>query len=296
MQEEKTKEKQKKLPAKQKPKSITPSTPQDLLALAVQKDLDMEKLEKLMELQERWEAGEARKAFYRALSEFQSTVPNLVKDGEVDFTGQSGKRTHYKYTPLSSIVTQIRDLMFAVGLSYRYEIQSEESSLTVRCIVSHVMGHSETTEMRAPTDTSGMKNIIQGFGSTVTYLERYTLIAALGLVTADEDNDGRVDERAHRTETRAAKKNQSQEKPKPEKSENDVNEIFPDRKEMTERLYAWLLAEANNEPKGMGVIIKRLTKGLHTTLEEMSEKRFDRFWDLCFHDLKKFEAASKNRI
>lgn len=44
--------------------------------------------------------------------------------------------------------------------------------------------------MRAPSDLSGNKNAIQAIGSTTTYLMRYTLIAAFGLTTADEDNDG----------------------------------------------------------------------------------------------------------
>ena len=45
--------------------------------------------------------------------------------------------------------------------------------------------------MTAPADTSGSKNAIQARGSTVTYLQRYTLLGALGLVTGDEDTDGR---------------------------------------------------------------------------------------------------------
>ena len=41
-------------------------------------------------------------------------------------------------------------------------------------------------------DTSGKKNEIQSRGSTITYLQRYTLIGALGLTTADEDIDARI--------------------------------------------------------------------------------------------------------
>ena len=53
------------------------------------------------------------------------------------------------------------------------------------------MGHSEETTLKAPPDTSGSKNSIQAIGSTVTYLERYTLLAATGMAAAGMDNDGR---------------------------------------------------------------------------------------------------------
>jgi hypothetical protein len=57
------------------------------------------------------------------------------------------------------------------------------------------MGHSEETTLKAIPDTSGSKNSIQAIGSTVTYLERYTLLAAMGMAAAGMDNDGRtVDE------------------------------------------------------------------------------------------------------
>ncbi len=46
--------------------------------------------------------------------------------------------------------------------------------------------------MEAPADTSGSKNMVQARGSTITYLERYTLCAILGIATADEDMDGRL--------------------------------------------------------------------------------------------------------
>ncbi len=44
--------------------------------------------------------------------------------------------------------------------------------------------------MSASPDTSGSKNSIQAIGSTVSYLQRYTLFAILGLASTDQDNDG----------------------------------------------------------------------------------------------------------
>jgi hypothetical protein len=51
------------------------------------------------------------------------------------------------------------------------------------------LGHSEETTLSAPSDTTGSKNPIQAIGSTITYLERYTLLALTGLATYDQDDD-----------------------------------------------------------------------------------------------------------
>ena len=48
--------------------------------------------------------------------------------------------------------------------------------------------------MQSLPDTSGSKNSIQAISSAVTYLQRYTLLAATGLSTSELgnlDNDGR---------------------------------------------------------------------------------------------------------
>ena len=77
--------------------------------------------------------------------------------------------------------------MLECELSYRWEFQDIEDKIKCTCIVTHSMGHSENTTMTAGKDTTGNKNDIQSIGSTRTYLQRYTLIGALGLSTADQD-------------------------------------------------------------------------------------------------------------
>jgi thioredoxin-like negative regulator of GroEL len=73
----------------------TISTPNDLLAQAIDKGLTVEALEKLVALQERWEAGQARKAFFDAFTTFQSEAPDLRKTKSVSF-GKEGGKTEYK--------------------------------------------------------------------------------------------------------------------------------------------------------------------------------------------------------
>jgi hypothetical protein len=173
---------------------LSPATPDQLLALAVTKDLDIDKLAKLMELQKEYNADLARKAFFHALTDFQSKSPELRKTKNVQFKTSNGGTTEYAYAPLAVIVRQIKPICRECSLSYRWEIKDTKESIEVTCIVTHSDGHSERTTMSASPDTSGGKNAIQARGSAIEYMKRYTLIGALGLSTADTDIDAQLPE------------------------------------------------------------------------------------------------------
>jgi hypothetical protein len=163
-------------------------TPADLLQIAISNPaVGIDGLQKLMELEERYQARQARAAFYEAMSSFQADAPRIDKSSMVDYTSKNG-RTQYSFAGLGTIANAIRPAMRENGLSYRHEIKTTPQSIEVTCVITHSMGHSERTSMSGPMDTSGSKNQIQAAGSTVTYLQRYTLTAALGL-TADADDD-----------------------------------------------------------------------------------------------------------
>lgn len=163
--------------------------PNELLALAVDKDIDIEKLSRLMQMKKEWDADQARRAFFEAMTKFQSEVPDLRKSKSVAF-----KEVKYNYAPLSDITRQIKETCKDCGLSYRWEIQDTKEEIKVTCLITHVDGHTEQTTMTASPDDSGSKNKIQARGSSIEYLKRYSLIGALGLSTSDSDVDGVVPE------------------------------------------------------------------------------------------------------
>jgi hypothetical protein len=165
------------------------SEPMQLIVQAMDKGLSIETMEKLFAMQERWEAKKSEKAFFEAITEFQIKCPDLRKTKKVSF-GQ----TNYSFAPLSDIDRQIRQLLHDCGISKRWEIQDNGEKIKVTCIITHVDGHSERTSMESIADLSGSKNPIQARGSAIEYMKRYTLIAALGITTADSDIDGRLPE------------------------------------------------------------------------------------------------------
>ncbi len=164
------------------------NNPSNFLELAIKQGLSIDHLEGLMGLQERWQASQSKLAFLDAMAAFQRDCPVLEKTKKVAFGN-----TKYSYAPLGEITQTLKSVLFDNGLSFRWEMQDRENTIVCTCIVSHIGGHSEKSTMSAQKDTSGNKNEIQSRGSTITYLQRYTLIASLGISTADEDIDGRND-------------------------------------------------------------------------------------------------------
>ena len=164
-------------------------TPMAMLQMAVSKGADLEQLKQLMDLQERWEKNEARKAYVSAITAFKSNPPRIIKDKAVSFG--SGKSA-YKHATLDHASEQIGASLAEHGISHRWDVEQLDGGIIrVTCILTHIQGHSERVPMQATPDTSGSKNSIQAIGSTTSYLQRYTLFAATGLAAKDQDDDGR---------------------------------------------------------------------------------------------------------
>jgi len=163
------------------PQALVTMTPMDMLARAVQSGADLDMIEKLMNLQERWEGSNARKAFDAAIASAKAKIPPIERNA----TGHNDKR----YADFSAIAKVVDPILSEFGLSYRFRT-SQTDRISVTCILSHKDGHSEETTLAGPPDASGSKNAIQAIGSTLTYLQRYSLVQMLGLAAA-RDDDGK---------------------------------------------------------------------------------------------------------
>lgn len=164
-------------------------TPVELLRIAVSQGADIEKLKQLMDLQERWEKNEARKAFVSAMNKFKASPPTITKNHSVSFGGNAGTGTAYRHATLDHVCEEVTKGLSAVGITHAWKVAQQAEFITVICVLTHELGHSEETQLIGLPDKSGSKNAIQAIGSTVTYLQRYTLLSACGLA-AKNDDDG----------------------------------------------------------------------------------------------------------
>lgn len=169
-----------------RPLAVT-ATPADLLRIAVESGADLDRLERLMALQERWEATEARKVYDIAFTEFKAEAVRIIKNRGVTDGPLKGKR----YAELFAVVNAITPALSKHGLSASWKLTKDDKDwIEVTCTLKHVGGHFEVVSMGGPPDTGGAKNAIQARASTVSYLERYTLKAITGLSEQDDDKDG----------------------------------------------------------------------------------------------------------
>lgn len=163
------------------------TAPADLLRMAVEQGADLDRLERLMALQERWEAGEAKKKFAVAFAAFKAEAVKIIKNKLIT----DGPLKNKKHAELSDAVNAATPALSRHGLSTAWRLTKDDKDwLEVTCTLSHEGGHSESVSMGGPPDTGPGRNAMQARGSSKTYLERYTLTAILGLAAQDADDDG----------------------------------------------------------------------------------------------------------
>jgi hypothetical protein len=161
-----------------------------LLKMAVDKNLDVEKLEKLIELKHREEERAAKIDFDHHFAEMQKQFPIVYKKKSVK--NDKGKIL-YKYCPLHVLERAFRKIILDNGFSYRFGSHTgKEGTTQPYCIVSG-WGHEVETPLDIPiTKLTSATNRIQEYGAALSYGYRYAFCAAFGIVIAGEDNDSQT--------------------------------------------------------------------------------------------------------
>ena len=174
------------------PTGMNMASPMAAALVAAQHGIDIDRIERMLKVQQEWEAGEARKAYVRDMAEFKKNAPTIIKDKQVNIEGRDGKRgASYSHATIGNVVETVVASLAAHGFSHNWSTVQKDGRIIVSCVITHREGHSESTTLDGAPDGSGSKNSIQQVASTVTYLQRYTLLLALGLATKDQlDDDG----------------------------------------------------------------------------------------------------------
>jgi hypothetical protein len=156
---------------------------------AANPNVDLPKLQGLMALKEQVEDRRAKRAFNVALANAKGEFGPILKTRLVDYAHKDERgRTSYRHEEFADIAQVVDPVLSKYGLSYRHKATQEAGKVKVTCILSHADGFSEENSLEALEDKSGQKNPIQAVGSTITYLQRYTLKEALGIAAAHDDD------------------------------------------------------------------------------------------------------------
>jgi len=152
---------------------------------------DLESLEKMMDLQERFENNEAKKAFFAAMVQAQKEMP-------VIYEGRRNKQTNSNYAAYKDIVRDAKPIYTKFGLSVSfYEGESKKPDYIKLCAdVYHEKGHSQTYSVNLPIDDKGpkgtpVKTKIHGTKSAFSYGRGILLCGIFNIPTNEDiDDDG----------------------------------------------------------------------------------------------------------
>ncbi len=153
---------------------------------AMNPDVDIDKMERLLQMQERVMERQAAMDYSAAMAAMQTEMPSIAERGKIVVKGE----LRSKYATLEDIVDTVRPIMQKHGFAISFRINTLQNGIEVTGVLMHKGGHREETTMLLPSDMSGSKNAVQAFGSTTSYGKRYVLSALLNITTRDEDDDG----------------------------------------------------------------------------------------------------------
>lgn len=166
------------------------SSVETFISQAIQAQVPIETLERLLAMRKEVRADQAREAFTMAMAKFQKECPVIAKTKPVK--NKSGDVT-YKYAPLDSIILQVKQALGNNDLAYDFDERKSEdgTKLTAICTITHSMGHSKSASFEVEIGTEAYMTDTQKYGARMTFAKRYAFCNVLGIATGDEDTDAR---------------------------------------------------------------------------------------------------------
>src|SRR3990167_4691026 len=165
------------------------NSPAEMIRMAVAGNADLDKLEKLLALQERWEANEAKKAYNDSMSRVHANISSVIKT-------KKNPITNSRYASLDDIIIQTKEVYTNEGFSVSFYEGDGAPEGTVRICadITHRLGHTMTRHYDVPLDGVGLKGNanmtkIHGKSSATSYGRRYLMCMIFNIPTND-DNDG----------------------------------------------------------------------------------------------------------
>jgi hypothetical protein len=153
-------------------------------------DIDVEKMERLLAMQERIMAQNAKSAFNEAMRAAQAEMPKIKRT-------KDNTQTNSKYADLEHITDKAVPVYTTHGFSLSYGTADcpIPGHARITCVCAHVQGFERTYQADIPLDLTGIKGTqnktaTHGFGSTMSYGRRYLICLIFNITLTNEDKDG----------------------------------------------------------------------------------------------------------
>ncbi|WP_414499402.1 ERF family protein [Zymobacter sp. IVIA_12111.31 C1] len=149
--------------------------------MASMPELPIDKLERMLDMQERIMNRAAQEQFNSAMAEMQAEIPAIAERGQAH---------NMKYATFEDINDTVKPIMKRHGFGLTFRIKNLQGAVEITGVLMHTAGHREETSVMLPLDTTGSKNAVQAVGSSVSYGKRYVMCAMLNIATRGEDDNG----------------------------------------------------------------------------------------------------------
>lgn len=183
-------------------------TPADLLRIALERnDGDLDRLERLMAMQERYLESQERErqrqaklAHDRDFALFKAENIIIPRTKEVD-RGRGGSFMQAEYETVCKLLAPA---LAKHGFGFRHDMRFGTKAwptpenpdavcgwVWVTCFLEHREGFAKTLELEGPPDNQSVNSPVQNMQSTASYLKRQSLLAITGTSTSGEDDENR---------------------------------------------------------------------------------------------------------
>lgn len=183
-------------------------TPADLLRIAMDSgDKDLDRLERLMAMEERYRESQERErqraaelAFRRDFAAFRGENIVVPKTKHVD----RGKGGSFDQAEYDVVVRMLSPALSKHGFGFRHDqkftakpwtkdgVVSDEPWVIVTCYLEHRDGFRETLTLEGPPGDLTVNTPVQNMQVTGSFLKRQSLLAITGTPTGGEDDEARM--------------------------------------------------------------------------------------------------------
>lgn len=154
---------------------------------------DIDKMERLIAMQERIQSNQAKADFTAAKVAMRPHLPTIDMRGRIVVRDKNDPTIIKQETPFARF-EDIHEAVMPVLTEHGFDLAfrnglSDDGKVRVTTILSHIGGHFEETYFDLPHDSSGSKNAVQAVGSSTSYAKRYGVLSILNIRVAGEDDD-----------------------------------------------------------------------------------------------------------
>jgi hypothetical protein len=156
---------------------------------AINPEVDIEKMERLLEMHERIQSRQAEADFNASMTGAQSEMGRISSDAY-------NSQTKSKYTTYGKLDSVIRPIYTAHGFALSFDTgDSMPEMVRVICLVSHRGGFSRAYHVDMPADGKGAKGgdvmtKTHATGAAMSYGMRYLLKMIFNVAIGEDDTDG----------------------------------------------------------------------------------------------------------